>query len=623
MSEVLLLGLIFLTAAVVFVPLASRFGLGSVLGYLIAGIAISPLLSTLRVDVLAVQHFAEFGVVIMLFLVGLELEPRRIWQMRTRLLGLGGAQVTGTAALIALAASLLGQPWNISLAIGLILALSSTAIVLQTLSEKGLMRCDGGEAGFSVLLFQDIAVIPMLAFMPLLASPDLLDGLSAVMPGVHSGEDHSANWNLVADLGPGQKTLATLAAMAVVVLCGHYLTRPLFRFVASAGLRELFTVTALCIVIGIAFLMTLVGLSPALGTFLAGVVLATSEYRHELESDIVPFRGLLLGLFFITVGASIDFNLLSQNPLMVLALVFGLIALKSVVLLLLGLLFRIRGSQRWLLALSLAQAGEFGFVLLSFTVTNGILPKAIADQMLLIVALSMLVTPLLFVVFERIISPIYARSQELPADEIDQQNSIIIAGRGRMGGVVDRMLKVAGYQATVIDYSSRHLDILRRFGLQAYFGDATRPDLLHSAGIEQARLLIVTIDDKEQITKLVDYALRNYPKLHVIARAIDRHHVYQLWAHGCRDIIRETYDSSLRIGRSAFEALGISREVAEKMKDEFDKTNRRVMVEVADVYDVNVPFYENEAFIAKVRQTTDTWEAELQERLIAIRNSEH
>jgi CPA2 family monovalent cation:H+ antiporter-2 len=622
MSEVLLLALIFLTAGVVFVPIASRLGLGSVLGYLIAGIAISPLLATLHVDVVAVQHFAEFGVVMMLFLVGLELEPRRIWQMRTRLLGLGGAQVVGTAALFAGIAVMLGQPLKIALAIGLVLALSSTAIVLQTLNEKGLMRSDGGEASFAVLLFQDIAVIPMLAFLPLLASPDLLEAIN-LAAAADTADDHAAGWNLVTNLDAWQATLVTLAAMGAVVLGGSYLTRPLFRFVAGAGVRELFTVTALFIVIGIALLMTLVGLSPALGTFLAGVVLANSEYRHELESDIDPFRGLLLGLFFITVGAGIDFGLLSEDLLVTLALAFGMIAIKALVLFVLGCLFRIQQAQRWLFALGLAQAGEFGFVLLSFTVANGILPDVVADRLLLIVALSMLMTPLLFIAFDRIVSPLYARGQAAPADEIDQRNSIIIAGRGRMGGIVERMLTAAGFESTVIDYSSRHLDIIRRFGFRAYFGDATRPDLLHSAGIKDARLLIVTIDDKEQITKLVDYAIRNYPGLHVIARAVDRDHVYELWARGCRDIIRETYDSSLRIGRSAFEALGSSREIADRMTDEINETNRRAMVEVADVYDVNIPSYENEALIAKVKAMIDTWDVELKNRVVAIKHSEH
>jgi len=621
MSDILLLASIFLFSGVAFVPIAIRLGLGSVLGYLIAGITISPLLTVLQVDINAVQHFAEFGVVMMLFLVGLELEPRLLWQMRTRLLGLGGTQIIGTAAMVMVAAIFLGQPWRISIAIGLILALSSTAIVLQTLKEKGLMRSDGGEASFSVLLFQDIAVIPMLAFMPLLASPELIDALRLSAEHGQNVQSHGSGLSFVNGLNAWQTTLVTLGTMAAIVFGGSYLTRPLFRFVAEAKLRELFTITALLIVIGIALLMTLVGLSPALGAFLAGVVLANSEYRHELESDIDPFRGLLLGLFFMTVGASINFSLLTEHFTITLALTLGLMAIKAIVLFIFGWLFKIQGTYRWLFSLSLAQAGEFGFVLLSFSTVNGILPVEVTDQLLLVVALSMLLTPLLFIVYDRIIAPIYSRGQEPGSDEIEQTSQIIIAGRGRVGGIVDRMLKSAGYQATVIDYSSRHLDILRRFGIHAYFGDATRPDLLSSAGIAEAKLLIVAIDGKEQITKLVDYAIRNYPNLHVIARAVDRDHVYHLWAHGCRDIIRETYDSSLRIGRSAFEALGISREIAERMTAEFNDTNRRAMIEVADVFDITIPSYENEAYIAKVRAMTDSWDADLQDRVVAIMKS--
>jgi len=283
--------------------------------------------------------------------------------------------------------------------------------------------------------------------------------------------------------------------------------------------------------------MSLVGLSPALGTFLAGVVLANSEYRHELESDIEPFKGLLLGLFFITVGASINFGLLSENLKLILALTLGLMTLKIVVLLGLGYLFKIRGADKWLFALGLAQAGEFGFVLLSFTVAGGIIPEPIADQLLLVVALSMLLTPALLILYDKVIAPRYSKTQDREADDIHTESQIIVAGHGRVGGIVDRMLRAAGYSATVIDYSSKQLDMIRRFGIShAYYGDATRPDLLHAAGIENARLLIVTIDDKEQINALVKYAAHNYPDLHVIARAVDRNHVYDLWAFGCRDI---------------------------------------------------------------------------------------
>jgi len=613
MSDFLLLAFILLCAGIIAVPIATRLKLGSVLGYLIAGICISPLLGLLQVDVIAIQHFAEFGVVMMLFLVGLELEPKLLWQMRNRLMGLGGGQVLLTMILVMSVAMAFGQPWNIALVIGMILALSSTAIVLQTLNEKGLMKSDGGQASFSVLLFQDIAVIPMLALLPLLAFPEV-----AQLTAGAEGADH-ATLSLVEGLNGWQTMLVTVGAVAAVILGGNYLTRPIFRFVASAKLRELFTATALLMVIGIALLMTLVGLSPALGTFLAGVVLANSEYRHELESDIDPFRGLLLGLFFITVGASIDFGLLSESFGLVISMTFGLIFAKALVLFLLGSLFKIRGAQRWLFTLALAQAGEFGFVLLSFTTANGILPDPIADQLLLVVALSMLITPVLFILYDQIVANIYARGQEPEADEITEDNGIIIAGRGRIGGIVDRMLRTAGYNSTVIDYSAKQLDIMRTFGFShAYFGDATRPDLLHAAGISKAKLLVVAIDDKEQITELVSYATRNFPDLHVIARAVDRHHTYELWAHGCRDIIRETYDSSLRIGRSAFEALGTPREAAEQMKEAFHEMDQQSMIEVADVYDIDIPAHENDAYVQRVRERAEAWEAELHDRMMEI-----
>ncbi|MEM7330378.1 MAG: monovalent cation:proton antiporter-2 (CPA2) family protein [Pseudomonadota bacterium] len=618
MSDFLLLAFILLVAGIVAVPIATRLKLGSVLGYLIAGIAISPLLTVLGVDVVAMQHFAEFGVVMMLFLVGLELEPKLLWQMRNRLLGLGGGQVLLTMILVMSIAMAFGQSWSIALTIGMILALSSTAIVLQTLNEKGLMKSDGGQASFSVLLFQDIAVIPMLAIIPLLAFPEV-----AQLTAGGGGDDHGSSLSLVEGLNGWQTMLVTIAAIGSVILGGNYLTRPIFRFVSGAKLRELFTATALLLVIGIALLMTLVGLSPALGTFLAGVVLANSEYRHELESDIDPFRGLLLGLFFITVGASIDFDLLSSSFGIVVSMTLGLIVLKALVLFLLGSMFKIRGAQRWLFTLGLAQAGEFGFVLLSFTTANGILPDYIADHLLLVVALSMLITPLLFILYEQIVAAIYAKGQEREADEITEDNGIIIAGRGRIGGIVDRMLRTAGYQATVIDYSSKQLDILRAYGIShAYFGDATRPDLLHAAGIDKAKLLIVTIDDKEQITELVSYATRNYPDLHVIARAVDRHHTYELWAHGCRDIIRETYDSSLRIGRSAFEALGTPRAAAERMKDAFHEMDQKSMIEVADVYDADIPAHENEAYVSRIRERAEGWETELHDRMMDIIDDE-
>ena len=627
MDSLLLLSFLFLTAGIIMVPIASRLGLGSVLGYLIAGILLGPLLAWLGVDVVAIQHIAEFGVVMMLFLVGLELEPKMLWHMRTRLLGLGGLQVAVTAALIMGVVMLLGQPWTVSLAIGLILTLSSTAIVLQTLGEKGLMKSDGGQASFAVLLFQDIAVIPMLALLPLLALPELADlahdgGHGAAHGDAHGdgqsdengdahGDEHGWSINLVDALPGWLRAVVTLAAIGVVVVGGSYLTRPIFRFVDTAKLRELFTATALAMVIGIAVLMTAVGLSPALGAFLAGVVLANSEYRHELESDIAPFKGLLLGVFFITVGAAIDFGLLGRNLLTVLALTIGMVAIKAGVLFVLAMIFRVEGSDRWLFSLGLAQAGEFGFVLISFTLANNVLPREIADMLLLVVALSMMLTPGLFIFYDRFIAPRYAKAQTAEPDEIDEGGTIIIAGHGRFGGIVNRMLLGQGFQTVVLDHDSRQLEMLRTFGIKVFFGDATRPDMLHAAGIDSARMLVVAIDGREQATELVRHVSTNHPDVYIVSRAIDRHHVYELYAAGCRDIIRDTFDSAVRAGRSAMEGMGVHPYDAQRRSKEFASADRKALAALAPVYDPSLPGHQNKEYVRRVKEIAAQQEAEL------------
>ncbi len=623
MTDVLFLTFLFLIAGVIAVPIASRLGLGSVLGYLIAGIVISPVLAFLSVDVVSIQHFAEFGVVMMLFLVGLELEPKMLWAMRARLLGLGGGQVFLTAAAVMGVALLLGQSWSVALAIGLVLSLSSTAIVLQTLNEKGLMKSDGGQSSFSVLLFQDIAVIPMLALIPLLAIPELMDSTASVASATDAAgattEHHDSGMSLVHGLAAWQRTLVTVSAVGFVVLCGNYLTGPVFRFISQAKLRELFTATALMMVVGIALLMTLVGLSPALGTFLAGVVLANSDYRHELESDIGPFKGLLLGLFFMTVGASINFGLLGDNLVNIVALTVGLIALKASVILVLSYVFKVDGADRWLFSLGLAQAGEFGFVLLSFTVANSVIPEPLADQLLLVVALSMILTPALFIFYDRVIAPKFSNEQFRENDEISERNHVIVAGHGRVGGLVNRMLKAAGYPATVIDFSSKQLDMISKFGMHAYFGDATRPDILHSAGIDEAKVLVVAIDGREQITEMVKHVMHTHPHVHVVARGVDREHVYELWEVGCRDIIRETYDSSLRMGRATYEALGVAEQPARKMADAFEAIDRRSIEILAEHRDPAIPAAENKLYQAKVRELGVVVHKELSIEMDAIR----
>ena len=578
---------IYLAAAVIAVPIAARLGLGSVLGYLAAGIVIGPVLGLVAVSA-DLQHFAEFGVVMMLFIIGLELEPRALWDMRHRLVGLGGLQVVGSTVLIMLGAMILGQSWTVSLAIGLIFALSSTAIVLQTLTEKGLIRTAGGRSAFSVLLTQDIAVIPMLALLPLLALPVLPqlspDG-SILRPAemVETAAQHGHT--IVEDLPGWAVTLITLGVVAAIILAGRYLVQPVFHFINKAKLPEMFTALALLIVLGISFVMGLIGLSPALGAFLAGVVLANSEFRHELESDIEPFKGLLLGLFFITVGAGINFPVLWSAPLTILALTFALIAAKGAVLYILAWSFKIRGRNRWLFTLALAQAGEFGFVLLSFSAQQNVIPPWLADRLLLIVALSMLITPLLFILYDRLSHKMAEDSAALPEDEVDDQGPVIIAGIGRFGQVVNRLVQSSGFKTVVLDHDMATIQTMRQFGFKGFFGDPTRPELLHAAGLPEARVLVVALDDPSATTRLVTYARRENPNLHIVARARDRMHVFQLYKAGADDIVREMFDSSLRAGRYVLENIGLSEFEAAEDEKTFFAHDRHAIRELAEVWD--------------------------------------
>ena len=593
---------VYLCAAVIAVPVAKRLGLGSVLGYLIAGIVIGPALGLVGAETEQLQHFAELGVVMMLFLVGLELQPRVLWGMRSRLLGLGGLQVLATALPIAALAWMLGPEWRSALAIGLILSLSSTAIVLQTLSEKGLTRTEGGRASFSVLLFQDIAVIPMLALIPLLALPELAS--HAVAAGPTAGE-HAAP-SLVDGLSGWPYALVVLGAVAFVVLGGHFLTRPLFRYIAAARLRESFTAAALLLVVGIALLMTLVDLSPALGTFLAGVVLADSEFRHELESDIEPFKGLLLGLFFITVGAGIDFAVLLANLWLVLALTLGLIALKGGLLFGLARLFRMRPGDRWLFTLALAQAGEFGFVLLAFSVQNSVIPPSLAELLSLVVALSMLLTPALFIGYEQVIVPRLSGRQVQPADQIDEQGSVVIAGIGRFGQIVNRMLVAAGVRTVVLDHEAGIVERMRRIGIRSYFGDASRPDLLQAAGIDEADVFVVAIDDRDRAVALVEYLRREHPRLRIIARAYDVDHLYLLKKAGVDVAVREVFEASLKAGAEVFKALGVHPFKAEKMRRAFRRHDEEGLEQLYEVWDENLELAKNQAMLERVRARNES-----------------
>lgn len=572
MTSIFLHVFIYLFAAVIAVPIAKRLGLGSVLGYLIAGVVIGPVIGLVGEDNNTIQHFAEFGVVMMLFVVGLELEPKMLWSMRNKLLGLGGLQLALTAAAVGGIGYLLAQPWSVAVTIGLIFALSSTAIVLQTFNEKRLTKTEGGRSAFSVLLFQDIAVIPMLAFIPLLALPELVEQAQSA---AQTAAEHHEEMSLVAHLPGWAVGLAITAAIAGVVVGGHFLSRPLFRFVARSGLREIFTATALMLVIGIAALMSLVGLSPALGTFLAGVVLANSEFRHELESNIDPFKGLLLGLFFITVGIGINFQLLFNDLFVILGLTLGLMLLKAAVLFVLSLIFRIKGAARWLFALSLAQAGEFGFVLLNFSYQNHVIPAELAELLSLVVALSMFLTPGLFILYEKVILPrLEKATNDREADEIEEKGAVIIAGVGRFGQVVNRLLTANGISTVVLDYEADQIENLRRINVKSYFGDATRPDLLHTAGIDEAALFVVAMDTRESAIEVVEHVKQSHPRVRILARAYDRGHAYQLRDAGADFIVKETFHSALEMGAEALRSLGAHPFQVEQQKGAFNRIEK-------------------------------------------------
>ncbi len=558
---------IYLTAAVLSVPLAKRLGLGSVLGYLIAGAIIGPsVLGLVGDEQTSVLHFAEFGVVLMLFVIGLELQPSLLWKMRGSILGMGGLQVGASTALIAGVSMALGLSWSMALAVGMTLALSSTAIVLQTLNEKGLMKTEAGQSCFSVLLFQDIAVIPMLALMPLLASPELVAPLVD-----NAGHGSGEHLSFTETLAGWQRALLVIGSVSVIVLAGRFLVRPAFSIIAETRLREIFTAAALLIVVGIALLMEFVGLSPALGTFLAGVVLAESEYRHELETDIEPFKGLLLGLFFIAVGASIDFQLLFQKPLLVLSLVAALVVGKFLVLVGVARLFRIQMGQNLLFSFALAQGGEFAFVLFSFALQNQVLTQEITQLSIVVVALSMVITPILMIANELLIQPRFAEQDHdsREADVINEENPVIVAGFGRFGQIVTRLLQANHISATVLDHDARHIDMLRQFGWKVFYGDAGRVDLLRSAGAEHAKLLIIAIDDKEHALEMVKHARKHFPNLKILARAIDRRHAYELLQLGVDGIQRETFQSSLEMGVSALQILGFRSHQAHRMARTF------------------------------------------------------
>ena len=587
--------LVYLAAAVVMVPLAKRLGLGSVLGYLVAGIVIGPaLLGFIGTEGQDLMHFAEFGVVMMLFIIGLELEPELLWKMRKPIAGLGGLQVLATSLILAGIAMLFGLGWKPAIAIGMILSLSSTAIVLQTLNEKGLMKSSAGQSSFAVLLFQDIAVIPMLALFPLLATYE---------PAADAKADHHPT--LVDNLPGWGETLVVLGSVAAIIVLGRFLVRPLLRLVASVRLREVFTATALLLVVGIAVLMTQVGLSPALGTFLAGVVLANSEYKHELESDIEPFKGLLLGLFFIAVGASINFQLIASEPFLILGLVLMLMAIKAIILFILGKVFNISINQNMLFAVALSQVGEFAFVLFSFSLKEGILPQNVTDTMMAVVAISMALTPLLMMMHERILHPRLTaknKEQEREADVIDEKNPVIIAGFGHFGNIVGRFLRAHNIGTTILEIDAERVDVLRRLGVKVYYGDASRYDLLHAAGAAQAKLIIIALEPAEKRLEMIETIKKHFPNLRMLVRATNRFDAYDQMNAGMLHIYRESVDTALRLGVDVMKMLGYRSYMAQRAARLFLKHDEANLKKLASIKDDDEYITTARAYIEEVEK---------------------
>lgn len=606
MESFLLQASIYLGAAALVVPLSVRMGLGSVLGYLAAGILMGPVLGLAGAETSDLQHFAEFGVVLMLFLIGLELEPKALWDMRIKLFGMGGLQVALTIAAVAGTLLATGMDPKVALICGMIGAMSSTAIVLQTLSEKNLMRTQGGRSMFAVLLTQDLAVVPILSVMPLLSIP-LAQGLSEAtdvktMVTAHDAGVAEPLLNLVQTLPGWGVTLLTLAIVAAIVLSGHYLSRPVFRFVHAARLPEMSTFISLLLVLGIAFLMMLVGLSPALGTFVAGVVLANSEFRHQLEADLQPFKGLLMGLFFMTVGVGINFALLISEPLIVLMLVVGLIAAKALILFVIGVIFKLRLRDRMLFALGLAQGGEFGFLIISVARSEGALPVVAGQMAQLVISLSMLLTPLLFVAYEAMSRRFNQRQAEHPADEINEKGAVIIAGIGRFGQVVNRLVRHSGIPTVVLDSDMGTVETMRRFGVKGYYGDPTRPELLEAAGLSDAQVLVVAVNEAAKAVQIVKFARAKRPDLHIVARAFDRVHVYELYQAGANDIVRETFDSSLRAGRYVLENMGFSEYEAANLSKAYFRMDRAAMRDLAELWVPGQPVDRNAAYVERAKK---------------------
>lgn len=547
--------IIYLLAAIVMVPISRRLGFGSILGYLAAGIVIGPFGAKLVHDPEHILHFAELGVVFLLFVVGLELQPSRLWVLRRMVFGLGAAQVALSAALIAGIAWALGVGGVPALIIGLVLALSSTAFVLQMLAEKRELTSSHGRAAFSILLFQDLAAIPLIAILPMLGA-NSAGGVSAPQLGIMA--------------------LTILG----LIFVGRYLLRPVLNIAAATRIPEIFTATALLVVIGAALIMEFAGMSMVLGAFIAGMLLADSEYRHQLEGDIAPFKGLLLGLFFIAVGMSVNLGLLMEAPLRILTMVVLLMAAKAAALVPLARRFGLCDARAsWSLAAAMSQGGEFAFVLFAIAAREALLPGALIDELILVVALSMLITPFAYMAAERLGKRAEAATEPNYDDMDDPHNDVIIAGFGRVGQIVGRLLQMLGRPYTALEIDSSQVDVVRRYGNAVHYGDASRLDVLRAAGAEHARIFVLAIDDIEASMRTAELLLHNFPHLKIVARARNRRHAHKLMDLGIKPVVRETFLSSVALAEGVFAELGVTPDEIAMITRSFVERDEQLLIE--------------------------------------------
>ncbi|MFW9318968.1 monovalent cation:proton antiporter-2 (CPA2) family protein [Glaesserella parasuis] len=588
-SVVTLLG-----AAIIAVPIFKRLGLGSVLGYLAAGLAIGPLGLKLFSDPQAIIHVAELGVVMFLFIIGLEMKPSHLWGLRRQIFGLGSMQVVVCAVLLTFVGMAFGYSWQISFVGGAGFVLTSTAIVMQVLSERGDIASPRGQRMVSILLFEDLIIVPLLTIVTFLAATDP---------------------NHIADPQPiWQKIgIAGLSVTALVVV-GIWVLNPIFRILAKTKIRELMTAAALFVVLGSALLMEEGGLSTAMGAFVAGVLLSESSFRHQLEADIEPFRGLLLGLFFLGVGMALDLNIVFDNWVLILSAVIAMMAVKSLCILLIAKLAKSSTSDAMDRAVVMAQGGEFAFVLYAAAATQGVISAEIQANLTAIVVLSMIFAPITIILHNKFVAPRFAnKAGEREADHIEEQHPIILVGIGRYGQIVNHILTMSGYHPTIIDLNEAQIEGAKKYGIKSYYGNATRPELLHNAGIETAELLIVAVDDKHQAIHIVELARSMNPNIKIIARAYDRVHVFELYKAGADKQVRETFDSALRSGRAALKMLGVEEEVADEICDYYFERDRHNVKLMAEVYDPNLELFKNEE-MRKIALAED------QETMLEIQN---